>query len=226
MSPCKQWCIVDTISLVSLCRLELGSRRVLEWLLDDFDVSIPPKVFNDAASYIRDMRRIDDETQIDDEAQSIFFRRLPQLVHRNTMVSCDYFLSRRIGDLPPEFTRYVHEGERIATALALKLSRSFKQYILLVTDDLKALEPLYIILDRNQIGIVKTSYDMLLFFASRHMIELSPEEIEIALRGLNYLLRDNSKPAHVPQKPDELLDKYLAMISKLSNWNCRTLDCM
>lgn len=216
LSSCKQCCILDTISLVGLCRLELDSRRAIEWLVDDFDVSIPQKVFDDALRYI----------QVDDETQSIFFRTVPPPVHYNTMVSCEQFLSRRIRSLPPQFIPQVDEGERAAAALALRMSRSLKQYTLLVTDDLKALDPLCITLDRHQIGIVKTSYDMLLFLASRHMIELPLEAIEIALKELNQLLRDNSRAARDSQKPDELLDKYLSILPELSDWNCRTLDCM
>ena len=200
----KQCCIIDTMSLVKLCQLELGPKRAIEWLLEDFAVWVPKKVFDDGKHKLSD----------DDDEQTVFFNAvLPRVVGK----ADDFFeecMSQHVRRLPPDKRPRVDEGEKIATALALELSRFYKQYVVLVTDDYKAEPLLGEICNIDQIGIIRNAYDLLLFLRSRHSDELSIDEIEIALRELARLLRDNSKPAYILQKPDELRDQYLIILNQ------------
>lgn len=200
----KQCCIFDTMSLVKLCQLELGPKRAIEWLLEDFVIWIPKKVFDDGKHNLSD----------DDDERRVFFDTvLPRVMEK----ADDFFeecMNRHVRRLPPDQRPRVDEGEEIATALALELSRFYKQYVVLVTDDYKAEALLGEICSIDQIGIVRNAYDLLFFLRSRHSDELSIDEIEVALRELARLLRDNSKPAHVPQKPDKLRDQYLTILNQ------------
>jgi hypothetical protein len=118
-----------------------------------------------------------------------------------------------VNHLPREARPRVDEGEKIAAALALELSRFCRQYVVLVTDDYKAKAPLEEICYVDQIGIIRNAYDLLLFLGSRHSDELSFTEIETALLQLTQLLRDNTIPAaRISQKPDELRNDYLNIL--------------
>jgi hypothetical protein len=200
----KQCCIFDTVSLVKLCQLELGLRRAIEWLLDDFAIWIPQKVFDDGKRNLSD----------DDDERTVFFNAvLPRVVGK----ADDFFkecMNRHVRRLPPDKRPRVDEGEEIATALALELSRFCKQYVVLVTDDYKAEPLLRQICNTDQIGITRNAYDLLLFLRSRHSDELPVEEVEAALRELARLSRDNSKPAHIRQEPDELRDQYIKILNQ------------
>lgn len=200
----KQCCVFDTISLVKLCQLELGPRRAIEWLLEDFAVWIPQKVFDDGKRHLSD----------DDDERTAFFNAVLSHVARKADDFFEECIDQHVRHLPPDERPRIDEGEGIATALALEISRFCKQYVVLVTDDYKAEPLLRQICSTDQIGITRTAYDLLLFLRSRHSDELPIEEIEAALRELARLLRDNSKPAHIPQKPDELRDQYLAILNQ------------
>lgn len=213
----KQCCILDAISLVKLCQLELGLRRAIEWLLEDFDVSIPQKVFNEGRSNIH---------ATDDDAAALFFTAVQSRVHYESIESCDQIIKRQVKSLPVQERTEIHNGERVAAALALKLSYSYKQYVVFVTDDLDAVSPIEKILDRDQIGLVKNSYDLLLFLASRHLGELTLDVVEIALKQLNYLLRNNSPDAPKYQEPDELLDVHLNEVVNLFQCRRELLTCV
>jgi len=200
----KQCCIIDTMSLVKLCQLELGPKRAIEWLLEDFAVWIPKKVFDDGKRNL----------SADDDERTVFFNAvLPRVVGK----ADDFFeecMSQHVRRLPPDKRPCVDEGEKIATALALELSRFYKQYVMLVTDDYKAEPLLRQICSTDQIGITRNAYDLLLFLRSRHPDELPIEEIEAALRELAHLSRDNSKPARIRQEPDELRDQYIEILNQ------------
>jgi hypothetical protein len=201
----KQCCIFDTVSLVKLCQLELGPKRAIQWLLEDFAVWVPQKVFDDGKHNL---------PTDDDDARTVFFNAvLPRVADRVD----DYFeerMNEHVNYLPPEAKPRVDAGEKIATALALELSRFWGQYVVLVTDDYKAQPLLEEVCDTDQIGIVRNAYDLMLFLGSRHSDELAAVEVETAIKQLAYLLRDNSKPAHVAQKPDELRDNYLKILNQ------------
>jgi hypothetical protein len=98
--------------------------------------------------------------------------------------------------------------------LAQPLSRAHGQYVIFVTDDYKAASSLQNILRDDQIGLVKNSYELLLFLASRHPEQLSLGELDKALRQLNRLLRNNDLPAAKMQKPDELLLECLKILQE------------
>ncbi len=200
----KQCCVFDTNSLVKLCQLELGPRRAIEWLLDDFAVWIPEKVFEDGINNLSD----------DDDERTVFFNAVQPRVVRQ---ADDFFknrVSQHVKRLPPNKRPNIDAGEEIATALALELSRFCKQYVVLATDDYKAEPLLKQYCNMDQIGIIKNAYDLLLFLRSRHSDELSVEEIEISLQELARLLRNNSISARILQKPDELRDHYITILNQ------------
>jgi hypothetical protein len=201
----KQCCIFDTVSLVKLCQLELGPKRAIEWLLDDFSVVIPKKVFDDGGHNLSD----------DDDERTVFYGKVSSQV---VATADDFFeecIGRHVEQLLPCQRSCIDEGEKVAIALALEFSRFCRQYVVLVTDDYKACPLLEQICGLEQIGIVRNAYDLLLFLGSRHSDQLSVEEIEIALRELAYLLRNNSDPvAKQLQKPDELREQYISILNQ------------
>jgi hypothetical protein len=200
----KQCCIFDTVSLVKLCQIELGPKRAIEWLLEDFAVRIPEKVFADGKPYLSD----------DDDERTVFFGAVLPCVVDKADDTFEEYMSEHVERLSPDKRPQVDEGERVATALALELSRLCRQYVVFVTDDYRAKPILEGICDVDQIGVVRNAYDLLLFLSSRHSDELPIEEVEAALRELARLLRDNTKPAHFAQKPDELRDRYLTILNQ------------
>ncbi|RMG31696.1 MAG: hypothetical protein D6732_14420 [Methanobacteriota archaeon] len=204
---------------MKLCQLELGPKRAIEWILEDFEIFIPQKVFDDGRANLLDT---DDETRI------IFFQRVQNQVYYEDITACEELMRDYVHRLPPPDRTHIDEGERIATALALRLSYECRQYVVLVTDDFKAIEPLRRILEEHQIGLIKNSFDLLLFLAGRYRDVLVPEEVEIALRQLTHLLRDNTPTAPKHQKPDEVLESSRTFLTAITDSSTkeRLLDCI
>lgn len=195
--------MLDTVSLVRLCQLELGVRRAVEWLIDDFHVCLPDKVFEEGRLKLASA-----------DEQSIYFSVVqPQVIH-NRNKDYDSIFGRHVDRLSPEEKSDLDEGESRAASFALDLSRAHNQYVVLVTDDYKAAPSLRKILQDDQIGLIKNSYELLLFLASRHPEELPLGNLDKALRDLNVLLRNNDLPASKEQKPDELLLEYLNVLQE------------
>ena len=228
--PGKQCCIIDTISLVKLCRLELGNKRAIEWLLEDFCIFIPRKVFEEGRRNIKNVnvgkeakagnkyqkgktphRNIKNVSIHEEREDTKKFLKIAQdCVHNGNMDACIELISRCV----QEQKFKIDEGEKIAAALALKMSLVHRQFIIFLTDDFRAIEPLEKLLNIYKIGKVINSYDILIFLLAHHPVELKPEDVEIALKGLTQLLRNNDMPAYEEQKPDDLLYEYLFKLEK------------
>ena len=201
--PEKQCCVLDTVSLVRLCQLELGVRQAVEWLIDDFHVCLPPRVFDEGKPHLTS-----------DEERSVYFRAvLPRVIYDRNQ-GYDSLLDAHVDRLPAEKQSSIDEGETKAAAFALELSRIYDQYVVLVTDDYRSIPSLEAILLNDQVGSIKNSYELLLFLGSRHPEELPAGELEAALRDLTRLLRNETLPKSVRQKPDELLLKYLSIVQE------------
>jgi hypothetical protein len=194
---------LDTVSLVKLCQLELGVRRAVEWLIDDFHVCLPDKVFEEGRLQL---------ASADD--QSFYFGTIQPRVIYDRNENYDSVFGRHVDRLPGGEKSNLDEGETRAASIALELSRVHNQYVVLVTDDHKAALSLQNILRDDQVGLIKNSYELLLFLASRHPEELPMGELDAALRQLNWLLRNNDLPAAIEQKPDELLLEYLGVLQE------------
>jgi hypothetical protein len=230
----KQCCVFDTDSLIRLCLLELGTRRVIEWLLDDFTVRIPKIVFDEGLANIGknliEAQRAygnDDETgdllvQDIDHVKTFFRNRVDKLVQRKKPKASEKLISSRV---PAQHKSNVHRGEKSAAALALELAYSHRQYVVFVTDDLSASEPLEAILSDCQVGMLKNSFDLLLFLATRHRHtrKLTLRQVQIALKQLNYISRDNSPSAPANQDPDVLWRRYAREVEKLWEQSGKTV---
>jgi hypothetical protein len=204
--PGKQCCILDTNSLLFLSQVEIGSISAIEWILQDFTMAIPKIVFDDGKLNIPDEN---------DELRSLFFRKIQPTI---SYVS-DYFvdnISKLTSHLEKKDQSNIDEGEKEALSLALELSRSHKQYVLLITDDLKAFGLLQKFVKDDQIGILINSFDLILFLASRHADQIPIASVPEAMKQLNYLWRNNSPDAPKYQEPDGLFLQYESLIPKLS----------
>lgn len=197
--PGKQCCVIDTNSLVRLCQLELGSQRAIEWILEDFWVRIPSKVFEECQSNL----------STDASERKVFFEKITSCVDYENNTAYDQLFAQQVAPLTSERRSSIDEGEAKAAAYALRISRYHTQYVVFITDDYKAANSLDDLLREDQIGTVKNSYDLLLFLRSRHPELFPTGTMEVALNELNRLLRDNSATAGPFQKPDELLVPYL-----------------
>lgn len=193
--------MLDTVSLVRLCQLELGFRRAMEWLIDDLHVCLPDKVFEEGRLQLASA-----------DEQSFYFSTVQPRVIYDRDKNYESIFERHVDRLPAGEKAKVDEGEKGAASFALELSRAHNQYVIFVTDDYKAASSLRDILRYDQVGLIKNSYELLLFLASRHPKELSLGELDRALRQLNQLLRNNHLPATKEQKPDELLLEYLNVL--------------
>lgn len=199
----KQCCVLDTVSLVRLCQLELGVRRAVEWLIDDFHVCLPGKVFEEGRLKLASA-----------DEQSIYFSVVqPQVIHDRNK-DYDTIFGRHVDRLPPKEKSNLDEGESRAASFALELSRTHNQYVVLVTDDYKAAPSLRKILQDDQIGLIKNSYELLLFLASRHPEQLPLGNLDKALRDLTVLLRNDKLHAPTEQEPDKLLAEYLRVLQE------------
>lgn len=202
--PGRQCCVLDTVSLVKLCQLELGTQRAIEWILDDFSVHVPQKVHEECLNNLPD----------DAEVRKVYFEKVAERVDYEGNATYDHLLGRQVERLKPSQQSKIHEGEAQAAAFALKLCHRHVQYVVLVTDDRKATDPLVALLLEDQIGSVKNSYDLLLFLRSRHPEELPVGVIDVALRELSTSIRNNSPDADKFQEPEELLVPYLEKVSE------------
>ncbi len=199
--PEKQCCVFDTVSLVRFCQLELRFRRAVEWLIDDFYVCVPQKVFEEGRLQLTST-----------EERKVYFKLVRPWVVYDRNHNYDSVFGRHVDRLSSQEKSSIDEGEAKAAAFALELSRIYNQYVVLVTDDYKAIPSLEKILRNDQVGLVKDSYELLLFLFSRHPKEIPLGELEAALRELTRLLRNNALPAAEEQVPDTRLLEYLRLI--------------
>ena len=199
----KQYCVIDTGALVNLCRVELGAKRAIEWVLDDFCVLIPQLVFNEGKIYLSD----------DADERRLYFDDVQSLVQKIEEIA-EIALDELIDHLPPPMKSRVDAGEKAAAAFGFEISRRYRQYILMVTNDFKATEPLQVVFSNAQIGFLRDAYDLLVFVASRHPNDLPLRTLEVALRDLNSMVRDPNISRDVPSTPDEVLAKHLQLLNK------------
>lgn len=205
-TPGKQCCVIDTVSLVRLCQIELGQKRVIEWILEDFTLAIPQTVFDEGRRNI---------TNDDDIAHTLFFNDIQTHIDYSDLRYCKNCLDNYLEILTIQERRCVDEGEAIAAGLALKLSFVHKGIVLLVTDDFKAIPHLENFLGVYHAGIVKNSYSLLLFLSVSHYGDFSVEDTVNALKDLNSVLRNNDlKVSQHSQKPDELLEEAVKNINR------------
>lgn len=198
----KQCCVTDTGALVNLCRLELGTKRAIEWVLEDFCVCVPQKIFDEGRVYL---------PYDDDEGRTIYFNAVQGQV-RNLSASCEEIIDRQVDSLPPKEKSKIDAGEKKAAALTYEFSRIQKQYVLFVTNDFKAIPPLDVVFARTQTAFIKNAFDLLFFIASRHPDEIPLDELGIAIRELNRMIRDPDKDGDTTS--DQLLLDYLLAIQK------------
>lgn len=198
----KQCCVTDTGALVNLCRIELGAKRAIEWVLEDFCVCVPQKIFDEGRVYL---------PYDDYEGRKIYFNDV-QSQMRISSASCEKIIDRQVDSLPPKEKSKIDQGEKKAAAVTYEFSRIQKQYVLFVTNDFKAIPPLNEIFANTQTAFIKNAFDLLFLVASRHPSEIPLDELGIAIRELNRMIRDPDKDGDTTS--DQLLLDYLLIIQK------------
>lgn len=194
----KQFCIIDAISIVALCRIEIGLKRAIEWLLDDFAISLCEAALDEAERHIKGL---DDE-----EAKYLFFR---IKTYKEKLRNAIEFLDPHVKN----FGR-IHKGERKSASLALELSRLHPQYVILVTDDFRAHCVIGDVFRKHQIGNVYSSYDLLAFIYTRHT-DIPPFSYEQSVKGLTaILLEDQPRDRERMQEPELKELEYLELLKK------------
>lgn len=198
----KQCCVTDTGALVNLCRIELGAKRAIEWVLEDFCVCVPKKIFDEGTKYI---------PYDDFEGRTVYFNKIKSQV-RISSASYEKIMDRQVDSLPPKERLEIDAGEKKAAAVTFEFSRIQKQYVLFVTNDFKAIPPLNIVFERTQTAFIKNGFDLLFLIVSRHPAEIPLEDLGIAIRELNRMIRDPNTDGDTTS--DVLLKEYLEIIQK------------
>ena len=198
----KQCCVTDTGALVNLSRIKIARRRAIEWVLEDFCLLIPQKIFDEGKRNF---------TRRDNKGRIFYFTTIQQRIYAMGEV-CEIVIEQQVEGLEADLKSKIDSGEQKAAAFAFELSRKRNQYVLFVTNDFKAIPSLNQIFTTTQSAFVKNAYELLVFLASRHPSEISLGEIEIAIRELNRMERDSTKDDDVPMTPDEYMADCLRAI--------------
>jgi hypothetical protein len=199
----RECCIIDTGALINFCRIELGGRLAIEWVLQDFCVLIPKKIFDEGCPYASFQ-----------SYAHLYFSTIKTYV-RPVTETCEVIIDDIIESLPQGQRTLIDDGERMGAAFAFEMSRQQVQYVVFITNDFKATPPLTKMFDLMQVGMLRDAYDILVFLASRHPNEIPLGQLDVALRDLNSIVRDSSKPAAAEtQVPDEILLRHLQNINQ------------
>jgi len=199
----KQCCIIDTGALIDLCKIELGGRLAIEWVLEDFCVLIPREIFAEGCPYASFT-----------SFANLYYSTIKALA-RPVAETCEVIIDDQIEALPRDQKTLIDSGERMGAAFSIEMSRRQVQYVVFITNDFKATPPLQEIFDLLQIGMLRNAYDILVFLASRHPNEIPLGVLDTALRDLNSIVRDSSKPSTAAaQIPDGFLLHHLQTISE------------
>lgn len=196
----KQFCIIDAISIVALCRIEIGLKRAMEWLLDDLAISLCKTALDEAEPYI---------SKLDDEEAKRVFTACQLSSYRGNLKKAIEFLDPHVKN----FGR-IGPGERESASLALELSRLHTQYVTLVTDDFRAHPVIGEAFCKHQIGGVYSSYDLLTFIYTRHT-DIPHFTCEQSIKDLTAILLEG-QPADREKRtvPDEKLLQYLELLQR------------
>lgn len=198
----KQVCIVDAISIVALCRIEIGFKRAIQWLLDDFAIFLSEEAWDEARRHVP---KLDD-----DEAKRLFFIDCKSHIYwKDLSETIDFF------DPHIESFGKIHNGERESASLALETSRLRTHYVILVTDDFDAHPVILPAFIEHQVGSVYSSYDLLLFIYTRHNKHITRDRCESSIKELTHiLLEDQPRDRERMQVPEQKLVEYLGLLKK------------
>lgn len=148
----KPLCVVDQCSLFFTSRTDLEHFRMIRWLIKFFQVCTPPKIFGNTLKMLKG------------DTKELLISELRNKNIRIEKVSsyCRWIIDRenerkRINEIDDE-------GELECAALALELSREYPKIpIYLLTDDFKAIPSLTFFFQKQQIGTVFSSFDLLIY---------------------------------------------------------------
>lgn len=195
--------VLDTISLVKFCIIEIGTLKVIEWMRKDFKIITSPKAYQDGRRHI---------TRSDNQEAEMIYHRMKDIQHADLSPCLDYVTEclseMKEGDK-------VDEGEKTALALAVRTALSEKEYVLFITDDYKALNPIKKVLSIHGVGVAKSGFYILRQIGMLNSSEIAIEDVDVALRSLQNELRDNGKPGALQQKPDRLYADNAKMLDRL-----------
>jgi len=198
----RQVCIIDAVSIVALCRIEIGLKRAIEWLLDDFAIRLWKAAWDEAQKHVP---KLDD-----DEAKRLFFMTCPSYMYPGN-------LSEAIEFLDPHVKSYgrIGKGERECASLALEMSRLQTQYVILVTDDFKAHPVISPAFMEHQVGNVYSSYDLLTFIYTRHPRDITRVSYEYSIKDLTAILLERQPlDRETMLRPEQELIEYLERLKK------------
>lgn len=205
--------IIDTISLVKFCIIEINDIRIIEWLNKNFDVHTTPKVYEDGWNHIISSNN--------EEAQRVYHG-VGHIQHPGCHLCLDY-VEECLGEINE--SGKVDEGEKTALALAMHISFTESEHVLFVTDDYKALTVIREIMQIHGIGSAESGFYMLRQVGMLNSTDIAVTDIEIASRSLQSELRDNDQPADIEQKPDTLFAQSVQMINYLRGKGATRSQC-
>lgn len=186
--------ILDACSALSLLKIYIRERPVLQKLAESGRVRFCKNVWNEVDRYLR----------VIDEKTLALKNLLRSCIEQVDIRDCMNFIKDKAKKEARKKGVRIHDGEISAVALALWLSRSTSGLIILVTDDFDICEPLRIVINNQCIGSIFTSFDVLLFLFTR-LPELSKFDVESLLKDLRTKFPDPEDRSKVPEAESQLL---------------------
>ena len=164
-TPDKSICVVDTCSLLYAAQIQLKNVKVFDWLLEKYKVFVCPTVKFECLDNIQRNRvQLEDPARVKSEISNLNFEDdCPQCLEY-----IDEFCNRK------GLTKFfkVDDGERHTFALAMYLSINLKEPLVLMTEDLAALEAFNEILTEQKFGVAKSLPDFIInLFQSTESID-------------------------------------------------------
>lgn len=162
---CKSVCVIDTCSLLYAAQIQLKNHKIFDWILDRYQVYICPKVKTECINNIQKGHVVLDDPE---NFKRIVTEHLFKYDFQECLTYLDEYCSKK------EIFKFqkVQEGERQSLALALFLSINLREPVILLTDDLDALEVFNTILGQQKFGIAKALPDFIVtLFQSTESLE-------------------------------------------------------
>lgn len=156
----KQTCVLDANSILTGVSLELGGTKLVEWLSRIFDIYTPCFVVK------KELPRASKDYELEiTEIHHILQKNRIRIIADECFVSCVKVTEKWLN----KSNLRIDEGELYCLALCLYLSKKFKNFVFLISDDFKARnEALDKFVNDQKIGFALSSPDIVLYAFSRN----------------------------------------------------------
>ena len=185
-------CIIDSSSLKNATSIEVGGKRLIDWIQELLNIRIPQGIVDEVkGKYRREKSKWEDAHRAVLELESQAVKSHKYLKFVENWVEQH---AQKLG-----VSRRLHLGEKHCAALALLSAARKRQGYLNFTilDDLKARRTLSEFLRRQGVGVALTTPELILLIRNRN----TRMTRDLALRALADFYQINEDKKQVPLKP-------------------------